>query len=226
MPEITLTAEVGRSPGSRASGRLRSAGRIPGVIYGHGQVPQPVSVDARELRQALSTDAALNQLLELAVDGQRVLTMARDIQRHPVRNTVIHVDFLVVRRDEVVSADVPIVTVGEAKAVDQDRGVVAQPLGALSVRATPGAIPPHIEVDISDMTVGDTIRVGDLRLPSGVTTEVDSEEAVVVASTSEVAAEVEAGEAAAGEAGAAGEGGAGESSGATAGGPATEASGA
>jgi large subunit ribosomal protein L25 len=232
MAEITLAAEAGRIIGSRASGRLRAAGRIPGVVYGHGQDPLPVSVDARELRHALSTEAALNQLLELAVDGQRLLTLAREVQRHPVRNTVTHVDFLIVRRDEVITTDVPIVMVGEAKAVEQERGVVAQPLASLSVRATPAHIPPHIEVDITEMAVGDTVRVGDLRLPRGVTTEVDAEEAVITATTSEVAAEVAAeeaeaeaeaaqaaGEGEAGQAGAAGtrEGG-GEAGGESAGG--------
>ena len=200
MAEITLTAEGGRSTGSRPAGRLRTAGRIPGVIYGHGQKPLPVSVDGRELRAALTTEAGLNALLSLKVDGKEHLTLAREIQRHPVRNTVIHVDFQIVRRDEVVTVEVPINLVGEAHDVTVNEGYIEQPLSSLTVRATPGRIPNVLEVDISHMTIGDSIRVSDLALPSGVTTEVDPDEAVVIAERSKVSAEAEAAAEATGEA--------------------------
>lgn len=199
MAEYTLTAESGRQTGSRPSGRLRSAGRIPGVLYGHGTEPQSLSVDARELRLALSTDAGLNQLLNLEVEGTSHLALARELQRHPVRHTVTHVDFLIVRRDEIISADVPLTLVGEAKEVETARGLIEQPLTSLTVNATPAAIPPGIEIDISALVVGDAIRVGDIQLPDGVTTDVDPEEAVVVAAASTVAAEVAEEEAAGAE---------------------------
>jgi large subunit ribosomal protein L25 len=181
MAEITLAAEAGRPIGSRPSNRLRQAGRIPGVIYGHGIEPVPISVAGRDLRAALTTEAGMNALLSLEVDGQAHLTLAREVQRHPVRNTVIHVDFQIVRRDEVVSADVPIGTVGEAHGVATAGGVVEQPLTSLGIRATPATIPAIIEVDIAALSLGDTIRVGDLTLPEGVTTEVDPDEPVVIA---------------------------------------------
>ncbi|MBO0694264.1 MAG: 50S ribosomal protein L25, partial [Acidimicrobiaceae bacterium] len=204
MPEITLVAESGRALGSSESKRIRRAGRIPAVVYGHGMEAIAVSVDAREFRHALSGPSGLNQLLQLRIDGRSHLTLARVLQRHPVRNTVIHVDFQVVRRDEIVSADVPIVMTGEAKAVGS-AGVVEQPLNQLTVHAQPSNIPGEITVDISELTIGDTIRVRDLVLPSGVTTEVDPEEAVVLAEASAVAAELqqeaEAREAEAAEAG-------------------------
>jgi large subunit ribosomal protein L25 len=190
MAEITITAEGGRPTGSRAANRLRAAGRIPGVIYGHGQTPLPVSVDGRELRAALTTEAGLNALLSLKLEGLEHLTLAREIQRHPVRNTVIHVDFQIVRRDEVVTAEVPINLIGDAHEVTVNEGFIEQPLSSLTVRATPGRIPNVLEVDISHMTIGDAIRVSDLSLPSGVTTEVDPEEAVVIAERSKVAAEI------------------------------------
>ncbi len=198
MAEITLVAEPGRATGSSESRRLRAAGRIPAVVYGHGMEGISISVDGRELRHALSGESGTNQLLELKVGSDRHLAMARVLQRHPVRNTVVHVDFQVVRRDEVISAEVPIVLVGEAKAVAQEQGLVEQPLNALTVRATPGRIPNSIDIDISDLKVGEGIRVGDLKLPSGVTTDVPEDEIVVIASISTVAAEVE--EAAAAEA--------------------------
>jgi large subunit ribosomal protein L25 len=199
MAEVTLIAEPGRPIGSAASRRLRASGRIPAVVYGHGRAGTAVSVDARDLRHALSGDAGLNQLLSLEVGSETHLALARSLQRHPVRHTVVHVDFLIVRRDEVISADVPIVLIGEAKAVEQEQGLVEQQLTSLAVNATPDRIPPHLEVDISGLTVGDTVRVGDLSLPSGVTTDVNPDEPVVLASVSRAAIELEAEAAAAAE---------------------------
>ncbi len=181
MAEITLVAELGRPVGTRSSGRLRSMGKIPGVIYGHGIDPMPVAVEGRELRHALTGPAGLNTLLALQVDGATHLTLAREIQRHPVRGTVTHVDFLVVRRDEVVSADVPVQLVGDAIEVHRADGLVEQQVFSLPVHATPDRIPSSIEVDVTALRVGDMIRVGDLQLPEGVTTEVDAEDPVVVA---------------------------------------------
>ena len=210
MAEITLVAEPERVTGTSASKRMRAGGRIPAVVYGGGMDAVSVSVDARELRQALSGDSGVHQLLSLEVGPSRHLTLARVIQRHPVRNTVIHVDFQVVRRDEIISAEVSIVLIGESKSVEQERGVIEQPLQSLTVHATPSNIPNEIVVDLADLEIGDTVRVGDLKLPTGVTTEVEGDEPVVIAAVSAVAAEaeeLEAEEEAAAEAEAAEEGG-------------------
>ncbi|MEA3076410.1 MAG: large subunit ribosomal protein [Actinomycetota bacterium] len=180
MAEIQLVAETGRPSGTRASKRLRREGKIPAVVYGHGSDPIAIAVDARDLRHALNTDAGVNALVNLSIEGNSLLTMARVLQRHPVRQTVTHVDFQIVNRDEVVTADVAISLVGEATDIHNNDGVVEQALFSLSVHAKPGAIPPHIEVDISALKIGDAIRVGDVQLPAGVTTEVDPEEAIVV----------------------------------------------
>jgi len=208
MAEVTLITEPDRPTGSAASRRLRAAGRIPAVVYGHGGAGTSVSVDGRDLRHALSGEAGLNQLLSLKVGSDTHLAMARAVQRHPVRHTVLHVDFQIVRRDEVISAEVPIVLVGEARAVEQEKGVVEQLLTSLTVNATPGQIPPNLEVDIADLTVGSGVRVGDLALPSGVTTDVPLEELIVVASLTRAAMEEE--EVAEGEEGAEAEGEAGD----------------
>jgi large subunit ribosomal protein L25 len=172
-------------------------------VYGHGGAGTPVSVEGRDLRHALSGDSGINQLLSLKVGSETHLAVARALQRHPVRHTVMHVDFQIVRRDEVISADVPIVPTGEARTVEQEGGLVEQVLTTLTVRATPAAIPPHVEVDISGLSVGEGIRVSDLALPSAVTTEVLGEEIVVIASLSRAAVELEAEEAAAEQAAAA-----------------------
>lgn len=208
MPDITLPAETGRRAGSSASRRLRAEGKVPGVVYGHGMDPLPVAVNSRALRAALSTDAGLNALLDLQVDGTSHLTLARELQRDPIRNRVTHVDFQIVRLDEVISADVPIALVGEALHVHQGDGVVDQQMFNLAVHATPDRIPNVIEVDISELAIGDTIRVHDLSRAEGVSFDADPEAAVVVGQPPQVEAlpEDEAAEAAE-AAGAAAEGG-------------------
>lgn len=210
MAEITLIAEPGRETGSSASRRLRTAGRVPAVVYGHGIDGISVSVDGRDLRHALSGQSGTNQLLQLTVGSDTHLALARVLQRHPVRHTVVHVDFQIVRRDEVISADVPILLNGEAKTVEREQGLVEQVLTSLTVNATPSRIPSSIEIDITDLTVGEGIRVGDLKLPSGVSTDVADDEIVVIASISRVAAEVAEADEAAAEAAAEGEAGEGE----------------
>src|SRR5438445_1728146 len=128
MEEVTLTAELGRPVGSRPSRRLRSTGKVPAVLYGHGTDPMALCVDSRELRNALTGDAGLNALITLQVDSESHLAMARHLQRHPVKGTLDHVDFVIVRRDEIVTADVAINHVGEAREGNKTDGTVRQHL--------------------------------------------------------------------------------------------------
>lgn len=181
MEEITLVAHAGRTAGSRSSRRLRTEGKLPAVIYGHGITPLPVSVDARDLRGALTSASGANTLLALQVGDTTHLTMAKELQRHPVKGSLVHVDFVIVRRDEVVGAEVSITLVGEAEAVHRGEGVVEQLAFMLGVRALPGDIPTTIEVDISSLEIGDAIRVGDLVLPPGVEVDSEADQMVVVA---------------------------------------------
>lgn len=223
MPaEVTLQAETGRPLGSRATRRLRADGKIPGVIYGHGTDPVPVAIGARELRIALSGESGVNQLLSLSAGGKTYLTLAREMQRHPVRGTVTHVDFQIVRRDEVIAAEVPLNLTGEAVEVQHGDGLVEQQLFTLHVRAKPTDIPTSLELDISELTIGASIRLADLGLPQGVTTDLDPETPLVVGHPPRVQA-AEAAEEGEGEAAEGAEGAAPE---AEAGGEAAEASGA
>jgi large subunit ribosomal protein L25 len=193
MPsEVRLTASPRSASGSRAAGRLRREGLVPAVVYGHGADPQSVSVVRRELRAALSTEAGSNALLDLQVDGEAVLALVKEMQRDAVRNEVTHVDFIRVSRDEAVVVEVPIHFEGEASEVSSGGGTLDQQLFNLTVTAKPGDIPSAITVDVSGMTIGDSVRVGDLTLPAGVTTDVDPEEAVAVAQVSQAAQEAEA----------------------------------
>jgi len=168
MPEITLDAEVGRTTGSSDTRRLRNDGKIPGVVYGHGIDPIAVAVNARDFRQALSGDQGLNTLLDLTAGDQKYLVLAREIQRHPVRGTVNHVDFQVVNRDEGVEVEVPLNVVGDAVDVRHNDWEVDQQLFSLQIKAQPSLIPNAVTVDISELTTGNAIRISDLVLPDGV----------------------------------------------------------
>jgi len=213
MAEITLVAAAGRPSGSSAARRLRHDGRIPAVVYGPGVAPMPVSVAARDLRTALSTDAGLNAVLSLQVDGKKFLTMARELQRHPVRGSVTHVDFQVVDPNREVTAEVTITLTGEALELHRADGVLEQQMFSLTIKSRPADIPAHLDVDISDLVIGSAVRVSDIVLPPDVITEVDPESIVAAGQPPRVqvleegAAEGEAaeGEAAEGAAAATGE---------------------
>jgi len=179
MPETTLTAHTGREIGSSSTRRLRAEGRIPGVVYGHGTDPIPVAVVAREFQIAMSGEAGLNTLLSLKVDGKDHLTLARDIQHHPVKNVVTHIDFLIVRRDEVISAEVTINLVGEPIEVHHGDGIVDQQLFTLHIKAKPTDIPPSVDIDISSLTIGGALHVSDIAIPGGVELETDLDATVV-----------------------------------------------
>ncbi len=179
MSQVTLNASTSRTTGSRTSRRLRSAGSIPGVVYGVGAEPLAVAVNAKEFRTAVSGEQGLNTLLELDADGRRFLVMAREIQRHPVRGTVAHVDFQIVDPTKPVVADVALHIIGDAVEVRHADWEVDQQLFSLELRTRPDQIPTHIDVDISELRVGGTIRVADLALPAGVEPVGDPATAVV-----------------------------------------------
>ena len=173
--DVTLTVETGRPTGSRDSGRLRAAGKVPGVVYGLGSEPTPVTVDWPELRRALSTEAGLNALIELDVNGKTNLSVVKELQRDPVKRTVRHVDFMLIDRDAPLAVDVPLNVVGESPKLEAMKGIVDQMLYTLTVKAKPGTIPTQIDVDVSEIELGTSVKVGEITLPDGVTTEVDPE---------------------------------------------------
>jgi len=188
MPEITLDAEVGRPIGSSDTRRLRREGKIPGVVYGHGTDPMPVAVDAKAFRHALSGEQGLNTLLDLVADKKHYLVLAREIQRHPVRGTVNHIDFQVVDRTQGVEVEVPLQVVGDAVEVRHADWEVEQQLFSVHVKAQPGRIPNVLVVDISELKVGGAIRIADLDLPEGVEATQDPTTTVVGTHASRVAA--------------------------------------
>ena len=201
MSEANLVADLRRETGKGPAGRFRREGKVPAVVYGLGTDAQPVTVAARDLQHILVGGA--NTLITLRVDGSDQLALAREIQRDPVKGSLVHVDFVRVRADQAVTADVPLHLAGEAEGVGMG-GVLEQALFALTIEALPRDIPTNIEADITALNIGDQLRVGELTLPSGVTTGVDPEELVVQVVAPRVAEEEEE-VAAEGEEGAEGE---------------------
>jgi large subunit ribosomal protein L25 len=183
MSETVLTAEVGRRAGSSDARRLRTEGKIPAVVYGHGMDPISVSVDRRELRQALSGAAGMNTILDLTVDGTVYPSLIKDIQRHPVKRSVQHIDFIQVNLNEEIVVSIPITLEGEAKEVLTHNGLVDLTMQELDVRTTPRNIPDGITIDVTEMTMDSVIRVEDLPLPSGVAAEADPDAPVVTVLT-------------------------------------------
>jgi large subunit ribosomal protein L25 len=189
--KLTLTP---REPsGSRATRRLRRAGRVPGVVYGGGADPVPFEVDERDLRHAL---AARGAVLELAIDGDTTPAVLKDAHHDPLRGATLHVDFLRVRLDVAIHATVVLELIGgdEAPGV-REGGVLEQVTRELNIEALPGDIPEAVEFDASGMQLNDTVTLSAVTPPRGVTLLDDPEETVVatlVPPTRDVEAEEEA----------------------------------
>jgi large subunit ribosomal protein L25 len=182
--------------GSRAARRLRRSGRVPGVLYGGGSEPLGFDADARELRMALASSGAV---LDLSIDGSKPTPVVlKEAQRHPVRGETVHVDLLRVNLNEAISAVVPLElqNIDEAPGVKQG-GVLEQITRELNVEALPTAIPESIAHDVGEMQIGETILLGALIAPEGVTLLDDLEETVIATLSpprlqSEAAEEIEA----------------------------------
>lgn len=175
-----LEAQTGREQGSRPSGRLRRSGVVPGVLYGLGLEPVVLSVEWPALRRALNADGGVSAPIRLRVNGQEHLTLVKELQRHPVRREVLHIDFMAVDPDENVTVDVPLVlaNLDELGASLVDKVVLL--VHRLQVTAKPNSIPTEIGIDVSHIQDGQTLHVSDLRMPAGVTTDTDPNLAVAV----------------------------------------------
>lgn len=199
MQQETLHATKRVTSGSRPSKRLRRDGRVPGVVYGSTIEPQPVHVSARDLYAVLHTDAGLNAIIELDVEGSTVLTVAREVQRHPARGEIEHLDFIEVRMDTEIDAEVGIDYLGIPIGVRDEGGMVETIENSITISALPNAIPSSIEVDIEHLAMGDTLKVSDLPVIDGVTYAADEDAPLLIITAPaallvEAAADLEAGE--------------------------------
>ncbi len=178
--QIRLTAELRTELGKGATGRLRRTGRVPGIIYGYKVEPTAVHVDALELYHALHTEAGTNALIRLEFEGDTHLTVARDLQRHPIKGETQHVDFLAVDKDVQISVEVPVHLTGEDDLGD-DAGVLNQILYTVPVLVKPLDVPNYLELSVEGLEIGDVKRVEDLagELPEGAEFDIEPERTVV-----------------------------------------------
>jgi len=194
--------------GSRESRRLRREGLIPGVLYGRGK-PVAISVAERELRRALTGAAGLHSILDVAIDGADTThaSILKEYQVDKVRGYITHVDLQEVRLDQPIQASVSVHLVGAESAPGvREGGVLSQPLREVQIQALPLEVPEHIDLDVSHMEIGDTLRMSDVVAPEGVTVLDDPETVVAILTAPsrfvEEEVEVPEGEAVEGEAGA------------------------
>jgi len=207
--EVTLRAEPRSTTGKGSARQARRAGRVPAILYGRGIVPTPLAVDSKQIGHALHTEAGANVLVNLEVEGgRRYLTMVREVQRHPVRGHLLHVDFVNTARDVKTHAEVPLQITGESRGV-REGGVIEHHLWELRVEALPTDIPSSLEADISHLAIGDHLRVADVTPPAGVDIVSEPDEiilSVVEPQAARGAAEGEAAELGPGEGEISGEG--------------------
>src|SRR5438067_4549345 len=178
MAEKKLSANLRDGGGKGSARKLRAQGKVPAILYGHGMNPVKVAIDDRDLYHVLHTDAGTNVLVDLHVGEDRHLAMPREIQRDHIRGQFLHIDFLVVRRDEKIHVDVPVHLVGESHGV-KEGGVVEHHLWDLKVECLPTNVPQSIEADITSLGIGDSLSVADLKPPQGAEILTPPEEAIV-----------------------------------------------
>ncbi|MGQ0765703.1 MAG: 50S ribosomal protein L25/general stress protein Ctc [Gemmatimonadota bacterium] len=179
MATASLTASVRSNVGKGVARSLRRDGRIPGVIYGHNRQPQPVALSTRELDRLLSQVNAETTVIDLSIDGTSSRTLIREIQRHPLSQSVIHIDFQELVAGEKVIVNVPIVLLGIPLGVRLAGGIMTQVLSDLEVRVDPAEIPSRIEVEVTELAIGHSLHVSDLNVPAGVEIMSGSDETVV-----------------------------------------------
>ena len=182
MASAQLNATPRSDVGKGVARSLRREGKIPAVIYGHARTPQPLAIDQRELDRLLSHIAAESTVIELSFDGSTSRTLIREIQRHPFKPQILHVDFQELVAGEKVTVDVPIVLVGVPEGVRAEGGVLDQTMRELSIHVDPANIPSHIDVDVSALNIGNSIHVSDLTLPEGVEVLDDEDSTICVVS--------------------------------------------
>ncbi len=183
MASASLSAESRTERGKGVARKLRAAGRVPGVVYGHGREPQSLSLVARDLDKLLSGIAAGSTVIELTLGKATTKTLIREIQRHPFKKQILHIDFMELVAGEKVIVDIPLVFVGIPEGVRLSGALLEQIVHSIEVNVDPASIPNHIDVDVTNLAMGHSLHVRDLVLPEGleVLTDEDTTICAVVA---------------------------------------------
>ena len=189
MATANLTATPRTDTGKGAARSLRREGQIPGVIYGHARQAQSVAVPTRELERLLGSISAGSTVVELDLGGKTSKTLIREIQRHPFKKQILHIDFQELVAGESVVVRVPLVFIGTPEGVRLGGGILDQVMHDLEIEVDPSNMPNHIDVDISALTIGHSIHVNEIPLPPGVTVLSDEDATVCVLSAPKVTEE-------------------------------------
>jgi len=163
-----LNASARSENGKGAARKIRMAGNIPAVIYGHMRQPMSLMINARETDRLLQRISTRATVIELNIDGAVSNTLIREIQRHPYKKQIMHIDFQELVVGETISMYCPIVFVGIPDGVRQEGGILDQVLHQLHISVDPSNIPNHIDVDVTHLKVGKSIHVSELVLPAGI----------------------------------------------------------
>ena len=178
MATVSLAATARSTKGKGFARKLRQTGEVPAVIYGHSREPQSLALNTRDVEKLLVQIAGTSTVVELSIAGAQVRTLIREVQRHPFKRHVLHVDFQELVAGEKVTLSVPIRFHGVATGVREGGGILEEVLHQVHVRVDPSAIPDHIDVDVSSLTIGHSIHIRDLALPDGAEV-MDDEDATV-----------------------------------------------
>ena len=182
MATASLSAKPRTDKGKGVARKLRASGEVPGVIYGHGRQPQPLTVNAREFDRLAERVRITSTVIELALDGKTARTLIRELQRDPIRRTVLHIDFQELVAGEKIVVSVPLRFVGTADGVKNGGGILEEVMHSLEVRCDPSNIPDHVDVDVTPLTIGHSLHISDLKLPPGVEVTDDPEQTIAVVS--------------------------------------------
>src|SRR5229473_1740350 len=163
---ISLSASPRQATGKGGARQARFRGKVPAVIYGHGRASQPLELEAKALEKALHGIEPASTIIELSVDGTPVKTLIREIQRHPVRPDIIHVDFYEIHAAEKVKLRVPVHLVGNPDGVRNAGGVLDQVTRDVEIEVLPENIPDRVELDVTALKIGDSVHVRDLVIPN------------------------------------------------------------
>jgi large subunit ribosomal protein L25 len=195
--QVTLSARHRADVGRNSVKQLRTRGSVPAVIYGHKDKPSNLEINKREITNLLAHAVGENILVELQINGESGLTsklsLIQEVQHHPVRREILHVDFLEVATDEVLHTEVPIESIGEADGVKNYGGLLEHSLRSLHIECLPKDLPEIILVDVSALGLNQSIHVRDLILPEGVKATSDADLTVFIVAESKVEVEPAAG---------------------------------
>lgn len=167
MATVSLSAKPRDTVGKGNARKLRQTGEVPAVIYGHSREPQSLSLNTRDIEKLLTQIAGTSTVVELAIDGKTARTLIREVQRHPFKRQVLHVDFQELVAGEKVTLRVPIRFHGTPVGVREHGGILEEIMHQVHLRVDPMSIPDHIDVDVTPITIGHSIHIRDLQLPEG-----------------------------------------------------------